>query len=134
MKQISAKFKKPFVYLQKLFTKNKLAGARFLHANKILILAIFILGLVMDILINSRISDLAILLLIGIWIINIFNLKLSPRHSLFLAGIIYFMAPINRFLGNDRIVEKSASWFFIFLSISFIQKIFDAHNKGEKRA
>lgn len=122
MKQIFVRFKKLSVRLKELLAKYK-----------ILILAIFMLGLVIDVLINPKISDSVVLLLIVIWILNISNLKLDPLHSLFLAAALFLTAFIVQFLGNDMLVEKSASWFFVFLSIAFIQKILGLYRQSEKQ-
>lgn len=90
-------------------------------------------GLVVDILVNPKISDLSALILIIVWIINIFILKLDPFYSLFLAAALFLAAFVVQFLGNDMIVEKSVSWFFVFLSIALIQKIFDLDKQSEKQ-
>ncbi|PJE67860.1 hypothetical protein COU95_00050 [Candidatus Shapirobacteria bacterium CG10_big_fil_rev_8_21_14_0_10_40_9] len=85
------------------------------------ILGIFGLGLVWDIFFNQQISDLAVLILVILWILSIFSFRLEPKIGLILAALSYAVSFIFQFFNQEMIMEKGASWFFVFLLISLVQ-------------
>lgn len=115
------------------FKKLLTNSGNLIDKYKFFIFAIFILGLVSDILINPRVSDSLVLALIVFWIINIFNLKLSPVYSLILATLTYLVSFVTQFFGQEMIVEKGASWFFVFLGVALVQKTIQEFSQSEKK-
>ena len=112
-----------------IFSKSK----DLIAENRLVIPAFFMLGLILDIFINPRISDLLVLFLIVFWVFNILNLRLTPIHSLILAVFSYSISFIIQFLGNEMVVEKGATWFFVFLTIALVQKLIGEVVKSEKK-
>lgn len=102
--------------------------------NKILILAIFYIGLISDIFFNPVISDLLITFLVGLWFINIYAFEIKPRQTFTLGVISYCLSFIAQFLGKEMMMEKGASWFLIFLVIALGQWLFLEFLKDEKKA
>ena len=88
---------------------------------KIYILGIFCLGLVWDIFFSPQISDLGVLILGLLWILTIFNFRFEPKISFTLAGVSYGISFIFQFFIQEMIMEKGASWFFVFLLIGLVQ-------------
>ena len=88
---------------------------------RIYILGIFCFGLIWDIFFNPKISDLAVLILGLLWILNIFNFKFEPQVSFILAAFSYAVSFIFQFFNQEMIMEKGASWFFVFLLIGLVQ-------------
>ena len=90
---------------------------------RIHLVGVFCLGLIWDIFFNLQILDLAVLILGILWILTIFNFRLEPKISFILAAITYGVSFIFQFFSQERIMEKGASWFFVFLLIGFFQSI-----------
>ena len=85
------------------------------------LLGIFCLGLIWDIFFNPQISDLAVLILGILWILTIFNFRFEPKISFVLAATSYGISFIFQFFNQEMIMEKGASWFFVFLLIGLVQ-------------
>jgi len=96
-------------------TKNLISKYR------IYVLGIFCLGLIWDIFFSPQISDLAVLILGILWILVIFNFRLHPKMGFVLAGLSFIVSFIFQFFNQEMIMEKGASWFFVFLLISLVQ-------------
>jgi hypothetical protein len=96
---------------------------------RIYILGIFCLGLILDIFFNPRISDFIVLSLAILWIINVVTFKLKPIQTLILAAASYGISFIFQFLNKEMIMEKGASWFFVFLSLAVGQRIVKEFSK-----
>lgn len=105
------------------FNKITIKIRHLLARNKILVFAIFITFLILDILINSKISTTITLFLLVFWLTNIFNLNLKPIHSLILATYFYLLSFLGQFFSNELVAEKAVSWFFIFLAVALIQQL-----------
>ena len=88
---------------------------------KFYILGIFCLGLAWDIFFNPQISDLAVLILGLLWVLTIFSFKFEPKISFVLAAASYGISFIFQFFNQEMIMEKGASWFFVFLLIGLVQ-------------
>lgn len=102
--------------------------------KKIYLLVAFILGLIADIFFNPRIADWIVVVLIGLWLINIINFKIKPKQTLILAIATYLIAFVFQFFGKEMIMEKGASWCLIFLVIAIGQWLIKAFFKNEKKA
>lgn len=89
-----------------------------------ILLWVFWSGFICDLFLYSKISDLFFFLLIILWVINVLNYKIKPLKTFTFAAAAFFLAFILQFFGLMVIVEKSASWFFILLSIALIQQMF----------
>jgi len=100
------------------FMKNQREGYSFYF------LLIFFSLLIFDILIYSF-PDLLVFFLILFWIFNIKKLKIKPFSTLSLGTLAFLFSFIAQFLGKDIIVERGASWFFIFLSLAFGQRLIE---------
>lgn len=105
---------------------KKIVKARFY------ILGIFILGLIGDIFFNPKIFDSIVILLIIFWVISIKNFKIKTTQTLLLATSAYFVAFVFQFFNKEVIVEKGASWFFVFLTIALIQKLIQQFSKKDE--
>ena len=101
--------------------------------TKFYVLGFFILGLIADIFFNPKISDSVVILLVIAWLISIKNFKIKPVQSLVLAIISYSISFIFQFFNKELIVEKGASWFFVFLTISLAQRLIGKFFKNEKK-
>jgi len=88
---------------------------------KVYILGIFCLGLIWDIFFNPQIFDLAVLSLLFLWILTVFNFKFKPKASFILATISYGISFVFQFFNKEMIVEKGVSWFFLFLLVGLVQ-------------
>jgi len=99
---------------------------------RVYILGIFCLGLILDIFFNPKISDSIVILLIVFWLINIKNFKIRPTQTLVLAASAYFIAFVFQFFNKEVIMEKGASWFFVFLTIALVQRIIEEFSKDDK--
>ena len=100
---------------------------------RIYILGIFGLGLIWDIFFNPQIFDLAVLILGLLWILTIFNFRFEPKISFTLAGVSYGISFIFQFFSQEMIMEKGASWFFVFLTIALIQRLIKEFSKNERK-
>lgn len=123
MKKISIKFKQRLSFLE-----NSIVKARFY------ILGIFILGLIGDIFFNPKISDSIVILLIVFWLINIKNFKIKSTQTLVLAISAYFISFVFQFFGKEAIMEKGASWFFVFLLIGLVQAFIRSFSGNGKKS
>ena len=90
---------------------------------RVTILGILCLGLIWDIFFNPQISDLAVLILGLLWILTIFSFKFEPQTSFALAAVSYGVSFIFQFFKQEMIMEKGASWFFVFLLIGLVQTL-----------
>ena len=81
------------------------------------VLLFFCLGLIWDIFFNPQIFDLAVLVLGFLWILIISSFRFKPQISFVLAATAYGISFIFQFFGKEVVIEKGASWFFVFLLI-----------------
>ena len=99
------------------------------------VLLFFCLGLIWDIFFNPQIFDLAVLVLGFLWILVILNFKPKSQINFVLASFSYGVSFISQFFGKEMIMEKGASWFFVFLLIglgqTFIGSFFEDGNKDQ---
>lgn len=114
MKKINAGFKKIILPVKV-----------FLIQNKIYLLAVSSLGLLIDIFLNSQFLDFVFLILIVLWVINLYNFRLRPSQTLILAMSCYLVSFLTQYFNLAVIVEKGASWFFIFLLIALGQSLLE---------
>jgi len=101
---------------------------KMINKNKYYFLLAFVAGLLLDVFIFSSISDVRAVILIALWLVNIFVFKLPTVANLFLATICFLVMFIFQFTGKELITEKFATWFFIFFGIFFIHQ-FKKKNK-----
>lgn len=87
---------------------------------KNILLSLYFIFVLVDVLIVRRLSDVATLILVLLWLAIIFVLKLLPFHSLRFSAGFLTVAFIAQFFGNMIVLEKSISWFAIFLTISLV--------------
>ena len=100
---------------------------------RIYILGTFCSGLIWDIFFNPQISDLAVLILGLLWILTIFSFKFEPKISFALAAASYGISFIFQFFNQEMIMEKGASWFFVFLLIGLVQPLVRNFSGNEKK-
>jgi len=97
----------------------------FLNKYKHWIFLLTGVGIFINIFLFLPIWDLLILLLIGLWAIDIWLYKFEGKVSVF-GGIIFLsLCPFLLLFGKEPIAEKSAVWFFMFLLVGVIQMIFE---------
>lgn len=87
------------------------------------LLGIFCLGLIWDIFFSPQISDLVVLILGILWVLSIFSFKFWSQVSLVLATLSYVVSFVFQFFSQEMIMEKGASWFFVFLLIGLTQAL-----------
>jgi len=100
---------------------------------RVYILGIFGVVLIWDIFFSPQISDLAVLILLFLWVLNVLNFRLEPKTSFILAAVSYGISFIFQFLNKEVIMEKGASWFFVFLTIALIQRLIKEFSKNERK-
>ncbi len=118
---------------KEIFKKLFLLIVNLNNKVRMYILVLFILGIIIDIFVNPRISDLIVFFLIILWIINIFNFRIKQTYALIIATVCYGIAFFFQFFDEDMIAEKAVSWFFVFLGIALIQSLFRGFNKNESK-
>jgi len=101
--------------------------------HKVYLLGIFCLGLIWDIFFNPQIFDLAVLILMFLWILTVFSFKFEPQASFVLAAVSYGISFVFQFFDKEMIMEKGASWFFLFLLVGLVQAFVRGFSKNEKR-
>lgn len=87
---------------------------------KIIFLSLYFIFLLTDTLIIRRLSDMITLILVVLWVATILVLRLSQSCSLRLSLVCLLAAFITQFFGNMMVLEKSISWFAIFLTIALV--------------
>ena len=101
----------------------------FFLTYKVIIIFVFYLFLIFQLFNNDTVSDINYLLVLLIWIVYILIYRFHSILSLINASVSLGLAYlINLFFINDILVEKFASFFFIFLLIFLIQKLFFERN------
>ena len=100
---------------------------------RVYILGIFGVVLIWDIFFSPQISDLAVLILLFLWVLSVLNFSLEPKTSFILAAVSYGISFIFQFLNKEVIMEKGASWFFVFLTIALIQRLIKEFSKNERK-
>ena len=98
-------------------TKNKISQYRALF------LGIFCAGLIWDIFLNFKISNLVVLVLGILWGLIILVFNFGPQASFILATASYSISFVFQFFNKEIIMEKGASWFFLFLFVGIIQSL-----------
>lgn len=92
--------------------------------QKNIVLGLYFIFVLVDVSIVHRLSDVVTLILVLLWLAIIFVLKLLPSHSLRFSAGFLTVAFIAQFFGNMIVLEKSISWFAIFLTISLVHGLY----------
>jgi hypothetical protein len=87
---------------------------------KALFLGIFCFGLIWDIFFNIKISDLVVLSLGILWGLIVLFFNFEPQASFVLAAVSYGISFVFQFFNKEIIMEKGASWFFLFFFVGII--------------
>lgn len=85
----------------------------------------FFIGLIYDLIFYKGTSEQLYLLLMTLWLINIFNFKIKPYYTFVFGAAIYFIGFPFQFFAKDKISEISISLFIGLFVISLIQKFLE---------
>lgn len=93
---------------------------------------IFSFLLIVDLFISKEISDFSILAISLFWVYCVITLKIRFEENIGIAASMFLIALISRIFERDMIMEKGASWFFVFLTISLFQRLLTANANREE--
>lgn len=85
--------------------------------------------LVFDILIITKVYDLVLLLVVGVWLLNTIFYKGKSKNDFFIALICTYLLVLFLSLGFDSIAEKAALWTYYFLILGSIHGLIELRRK-----
>lgn len=88
------------------------------------LLAIFLIGIVLDIIFVKPLSDIVVFFIASIWIIVIRLFKFGGNVSLFCSFILLVLCILSIFLQERIYIDKTSVWIFVLLAIGIFQEIF----------
>jgi len=83
----------------------------------------FGLGMIADIFIYSSKRDIIILILTGLWVLNIKLNKIKSNVSIWISLILFTLCPFLSIFEKALLAEKAGIWAFLFLTMGVFQKM-----------
>jgi len=95
---------------------------KYLKAIRFHLAGLLIILAVIDIFIDSKISNLLVFLVSALWVVTMINYQLKTKIIAVLFSVIIAMAYLSNLVGKELWAEKLTSYFFIlFLTVSIYQ-------------
>jgi predicted membrane protein len=93
------------------------------------LLGILLLTVLIDSIFIFQFFDMAYLTVAALWLLLTRSRKESPQYSYYVSFGLLIFCVISQLLNNNNIVEKSASWAFLFIVIAMAQDILLLRNE-----
>jgi hypothetical protein len=98
------------------------------YLNKAL-LGILLLTVLFDSIFIFQFFDMAYLTVAALWLFLTRRYKKSSKYSFYVSFGLLIFCVISQLLNNNNIVEKSASWAFLFIVMAMVQDILLLRNE-----
>lgn len=95
-------------------------------------LALIPLGIIcIDILFISDISEVAVVILLSVWVLFILYLKMESRANFVVAIVLLALCPFLLMLSKEVIAEKAAMWAYLFLVVGVLQMLLEVRRDSK---
>lgn len=95
---------------------------RILTHFRVILIVIFVVGVLLDIFVNSN-SDMNLLLLCVLWVLVVklfkFNSAITFKVTLIFLALLFFLFIVA---SDQKPIERVATWIFFFLALGIVQQ------------